>query len=1090
MTPVDSERKKDPQKTKKPSDKGIQEFPVVGIGASAGGLEAFRSFLEFLPIDTGLSFVVIQHLTPGQESMLTDILSRFTKMPVKEVKDKMTIEPNHVYVIPPGTTMTIENKILQLSQKGKSTKPIDAFFSSLAADSKHQSIGIVLSGTGSDGTEGLKAIKAQGGITFAQTPNSAQYADMPQSAISAEAVDLILSPEKIATELHKIAENPQLARNEIASGEGIQKVKGKPKKEKALTTLFSLLNAKYRVDFSHYKETVVNRRVTRRMVINHLKKFSDYADFLRTNPIELEALYNDMLIGVTGFFRENETFTALKEKVFPELLSNRSPKEPVRIWVPGCSTGEEAYSFAISIKDYIEENSQNIQFQVFGTDVNEKNIEKARQGTYPKTIETDVPERQLKQFFQIYNGGYIIRKNIRDMCVFAKQDITADPPFSNMDLISCRNMLIYFDESLQEKVVPTLHYALKMGGFLILGQSESIGKFTNLFEHLKKTPIYAKKRAQPSVTFGLQISHSYNQKALQTRVGEKKDALTILKDEVDRLLVTDYVPAALLVNSNSDVLLFRGNIAPFVLPESGLASFNIAKIIRKELKSEVQTMIYRAKKENKSVKENAVRFEFAGEQKTINIQVIPLLIEQFDEPFFLILLEDISSATALLKKTLDLASTPTGKESAKDQQIKELREELDSTKQSMQKIIETQEVTNEELRTAMEEAQSSNEELQSTNEELETAKEELQSSNEELKTLNDEVKNRNETLAHLNDDLVNLNRNIYPATIIVDKKLKIKLYSASAEKILDLSPSDVGLPITSLKLRINFEDLESLILNVISSLQSTTKELKDKEEHHYDLQVRPYITLNDKIEGAVLSFIDIDERKKLERSLRLAAIGETTGMVGHDIRNPLQAIISDLYLAGQELESMPKNEGKKAMEESLKQIEENVDYINKIVADLQDFARFVQPLPRKTNLKELCHKLIKNISLPENIKTSCHIEDSVELIFVDANILRRALGNLVSNAIQAMPKGGKLGLRAFQQESDLVITITDTGKGIPEKIKPKLFTPFFTTKPRGQGLGLAVVKRMIEALNGKITFESTEGNGTTFTIRLPPQYKI
>ena len=795
-----------------------------------------------------------------------------------------------------------------------------------------------------------------------------------------------------------------------------------------------------------------------------------------------------MLIGVTGFFREPETFVALKEKVFPEIVKSRSPKEPIRIWIPGCSTGEEAYSFAMALQEYFEENSMtNIQVQIFGTDVNEKNIEKARQGNYPKTIETDVPEKQLKHFFKSINENYQISKNIRDMCVFAKQDITADPPFSNMDIISCRNMLIYFDTYLHSKVVPTLHYALKLGGFLVLGQSESIGKFTNLFEPLKKTSIYAKKKAQPSITFGLQVSPHYQQKMKETKTGEKKDALAILKDEVDHLLVTDYVPAALLVNSNSDVLLFRGNIAPFVLPESGLASFNIAKIIRKELKSEIQTMIYRAKKENKPIKENALRLEFAGEQKTINIQVIPLHVEQFEEAFFLILLDDVSSAAALLRQTLELASTPKGQENAKDRQIMELREELESSNLTLQKVIETQEVTNEELMTTMEEAQSSNEELQSTNEELETAKEELQSSNEELKTLNDEVKNRNETLAHLNDDLINLNRNIGPAIVIVDKGLKIRLFSPSAQKILNLSPSTVGLNITSIKLRINVEGLGSIISEAISKLRGITREVKDEEGHYFDLQVTPYITLEDKIDGAVLSFVDVDDMKKLEKSLRLAAIGETAGMVGHDIRNPLQAITSDVYLLKENLGSNLETQAQKDVEESLEGIEKNVDYINKIVADLQDFARTVQPSFQETDLKALCVELLQGKNVPKNIVASCYIEDSAEKVFVDCNILKRALGNLVSNAFQAMPNGGKLTLRAYQKAGETVITVTDTGIGIPEKVKSKLFTPFFTTKSKGQGLGLAVVKRMIEALNGTVTFESVEGNGTTFIVRLPAQ---
>ena len=443
-----------------------QSVITVGIGASAGGLEAFKVLFECLPVDTGLSFVVIQHLAAGQESMLTDILSRFTKMPVQAVKDGLSVVPNHVYVIPPGTIMTMENKVLKLNSTGKSVKPIDAFFVSLAENLKTQSLGIVLSGTGSDGTEGLKAIKAQGGITFAQTPVTAQYGDMPQSAISAEAADFVLPPDKMAQELQKIAKNPQLARSEIAAKEetGLKEIK--PKKETGLNSIFTMLKSECNVDFSHFKETVVNRRVSRRMVINHIEKMANYVNYLQTHPDELEALYSDMLIGVTSFFREPETFEALKETVFPALIKNRSPKEPIRVWIPGCSTGEEAYSFAIAIQEYLEENAiTNIQVQIFGTDVNEKNIEKARHGTYPTTIETDVPETRLKHFFISSDGNYQITKTIRDMCVFAKQDITADPPFSNMDLISCRNMLIYFDEYLHERVVPTLHYALKTRWF-------------------------------------------------------------------------------------------------------------------------------------------------------------------------------------------------------------------------------------------------------------------------------------------------------------------------------------------------------------------------------------------------------------------------------------------------------------------------------------------------------------------------------------------------------------------------------------------------------------------------------------------------
>ena len=805
----------------------------------------------------------------------------------------------------------------------------------------------------------------------------------------------------------------------------------------------------------------------------------------------MEALYNDMLIGVTSFFREPETFVALKETVFPSLVKNRQPKEPIRVWIPACSTGEEAYSFAIAIQEYLEENSiTDLQVQIFGTDINEKNIEKARQGIYPPTIETDVNEKRLKHFFKSSNGNYQISKTIRDKCVFAKQDITADPPFSNMDLISCRNMLIYFDEYLHERVVPTLHYALKMGGFLVIGQSESIGKFTQLFEPVnKRSAIYVKKRAQPKVTFGLQASAPYL-KRKEGKEGEKKDVLSVLKDEVDHLLVTEYVPAALLVNSDLDVLIFRGNIAPYVLPESGLASLNLAKIIRKELRSEVQTIIYRARKEDKLVKENAVRFEYAGEQKTINIQVVPMHVEQYEAPFFLLLFEDVSSAAALLRKTMELNITPEGRENVKDRQNRELREELDSTKQTLQRIIETQEATNEELRTTMEEAQSSNEELQSTNEELETAKEELQSSNEELKTLNDEVKNRNQTLAQLNDDLTNLNRNVDPAIVIIDKGLKIRLFSPSAQKILNLSPSTIGLPITTIKLNVIVEDLGEIISEVSSKLSGITREVKDAQGHYFEMKIRPYITQEDRIDGAVLSFVDIDDRKKLEKALRLAAIGETAGMVGHDIRNPLQAITGDVYLAKTELASTRESAEKKNALESLDEIEKNIDYINKIVADLQDYAKTSNPVAQETDLEALCKELLLGNKMPKNIKVSCNVEKTAKTIMVDGALLKRILGNLVINAVQAMPNGGELTMRARQEAGDSVITVQDTGIGIPDKVKPKLFTPFFTTKSKGQGLGLAVVKRMTEALNGTVTFESKEGDGTTFIVRFPPQKKV
>ena len=548
-----------------------------------------------------------------------------------------------------------------------------------------------------------------------------------------------------------------------------------------------MLKTAFGVDFTHYKETTINRRMARRMVINKIENEKEYVTFLRANPNELNALFDDLLIGVTSFFREPDTFEALKENVFPELIKYRSPNESIRVWVPGCSTGEEVYSLAIAIQEFLEEKAiTNLRVQIFGTDANEKNIDKARQGVYPKTIEDKVSDSRLKRFFNRQNGNYQITKLIRDMCIFAKQDITSDPPFSNLDLIVCRNVLIYFDSLLHERVFSIFHYGLKDNRFLVIGESESIGKFNYLFEPVTtKGLIFRKKRAQPQAflhpeTF---IPYSFTKKI--AKQPEKPNSMVLLKEEVDRLLIAEYVPATLLVNNNLEVLVFRGQVDPYLTHESGIASFNLTKIIRKELRTDVQTAIYRARKENKDLKET-VQFKHEGQQKTVTIKVKPLKTVDYEEPFFLITFEEKNSHSHQIAES---TTAPAEKESAEYRQIQELKADLESTKQSLQTIIEVQEATNEELRSTMEEAQSSNEELQSTNEELETAKEELQSGNEELQTLNEELKNRNQALGRLNDDLANLQTNIDASVVIVDSDLKIRRFTASAQELLKISPS-------------------------------------------------------------------------------------------------------------------------------------------------------------------------------------------------------------------------------------------------------------------------------------------------------------
>jgi two-component system, chemotaxis family, CheB/CheR fusion protein len=517
--------------SKESTDQKDDEFPIVGIGASAGGLDPIRELLGHLPSALGLSFVIIQHLAAGQESLLPEILARSTKLHVVQVTDNMKVVENHVYVIPPGTTMTLESDFLKLVPKVATQRPINAFFTSLALERKSQAIGIVLSGLGNDGTEGLKAIKAEGGITFAQEPRTAQYADMPRNAIDSQAVDFVLQPERIAKELTILAKRPNLIHTKAKELE-IQL----SNEETDLRKILMLIKTAFSVDFTHYKQTTINRRITRRLVINRSNNLREYVEVLRSNKKELQALFDDLLIGVTSFFREPKTFDVLKQKVFPQIVQDRSlSNEKLRFWVPACSTGEEAYSLAIALQEYLQENDiVNVGVQIFGTDANEKSIEKARQGTYPKAIEESVSETRLKQFFNKLDGKYQIAKPIRDMCVFAKHDITADPPFSNLDLIICRNLLIYFDPYLQVRVLPVLHYGLKPEGFLVLGESESVGKFQYLFEPLTtKSTIIKKKRAQPQTDMNIETFVPYTAKKTYSPT-QKTDAIASLKQEVSR----------------------------------------------------------------------------------------------------------------------------------------------------------------------------------------------------------------------------------------------------------------------------------------------------------------------------------------------------------------------------------------------------------------------------------------------------------------------------------------------------------------------------------------------------------------------------
>lgn len=848
--------------TQHPSDQPkldrISKFPIAGIGASAGGLEAFTDLLQHLPADTGIAFVLIQHLHPGYRSALTEILSRATSMPVLEVRDGMEVKPNHVYIIPPNTYLGILHGVLHLMPRSEfsgQNLPIDYFFRHLAQDLGSMAIGVILSGTASDGVLGLKAIAAEGGITMAQDEKSAKYDGMPHSAIAAGCVDFILPPDKIAIELTRIAHHPYI----LPKPTGVTD-KGVPLGEDALNKIFMLLRRQTGNDFTYYKPTTIQRRIRRRMLLHKLERLDDYVHYLQDNASEIEQLFHDILINVTGFFRDAEAFEVLTQKVFPT-LKNRSPDMPIRIWVPGCASGEEAYSLAIVLSEYLGDSSVNLPIQIFATDIDESAIVKARAGIYPDNICQDVSPERLKRFFvRIEGGGYQVSKYIRDMCIFAVQNVTKDPPFSRLDLISCRNLLIYLGPVLQKKIMSIFHYALKSSGYLFLGSAESIGGFSDFFRAVdSKEKVYSKKSVVTSVPmeFGIPSVYPLGSSLESTAgLGAKKHGHLDITREVDHLLMAEFTPAGVLINEKMDILQFRGRTGPYLEPPPGDASLNVLKMAREDLMLDLNSVIRQVLSSGAMAQKEGIKIKRNGKQRVINIKALPLKIEDVTERFFLVVFEDATQPGTAKPLLEDAASRQT------DIRVTELEQELAATKEYLQSVIEQQETSNEELRSANEEIQSSNEELQSINEELETAKEELQSTNEELATVNDELGNRNNELDQSNNDLNNLISSINIPLVILGTDMRVRRFSPQAKKLLRLINGDVGRPFTDIKTNITVIALADIINEVIETLHPEVIEAQDDDGCWYSVRVHPYKTLDNKIDGAVVAYVNVDEIKK------------------------------------------------------------------------------------------------------------------------------------------------------------------------------------------------------------------------------------
>jgi two-component system CheB/CheR fusion protein len=847
----------------KKSGSNAPPFLVAGVGASAGGLEAFTRMLSPIARGSQLAVVLVQHLSRTHHSLLATLLAAKTALQVKEANDGAIIEPGTVYVIRPDTRMTVVDGSLRVvprpAEKGVDA-PVDRLFESLAEQYKEKAIGVVLSGSGHDGAMGARLIKAAGGIVLVQDPAEAQVDGMPRAAVTSDAADLVLPAEEIAAELMRLARHPFFNDREAeARGDEL----GASKESLEYRPVFQLLRRSTGVDFTHYKSPTIRRRVRRRMALHRIQELSDYVSFLQKNPAEVQSLHDDILIHVTGFFREPESFVALAD-VFERIVESHPDGAPIRAWVPGCSSGEEAYSLAIALLEFLD-GRNDIQLQIFGTDVSQKMIDRARSGIYPEGALDGVSPERLRRFFVSFDGGYRVATAVRERCVFARQDITRDPPFSRLDIVLCRNLLIYLGPQLQRRAIGIFHYALNPDGFLMLGRSETIGAHADLFSVFEtRWKIY---RRQPGtitprdVDFGAAVVPSVaTPPAGQTATSSPRARPEWdVQGEANRLLLDRHAPPSIIVDQESRIVRSRGSTSKFLELPNGDASLDALKMVRAGLLAPLRSALLEARRSDVSVRKEALRLRTEDGTLLVDLEVTPL--GRGENRHYLVQFEaEETERERALRRSARKRSGP-----RPDPVVQQLEDELGATRQHLESMIQDLEAANEELQSANEEILSSNEELQSTNEELDTAREELQSTNEELSTVNDELQSRNIQLTEANSDLVNLLASVQIPIVMVSADLKIRRFTPAAERVLNLIASDVGRPIGHLKPNIRCPDLETMIRDVVEMVSAREREVSDNDGNTFILRIRPYKSVENRIDGAVLALFDVSAAFKLAR---------------------------------------------------------------------------------------------------------------------------------------------------------------------------------------------------------------------------------
>lgn len=864
--PAEVRKSRPSRQTKNENTKPAHTFPVVAIGASAGGFEALEQFLSHVPPASGMAFVVIQHLDPDRKDMLPELLQRITAMSVMPATNRMKIRPDNVYVIPPNTDISILHGSLYLlepvARRGLRL-PIDFFFHALAEDRREFAIGVILSGMGSDGTLGLRSIKEAGGLALVQEPANAKYDSMPKSAIAAGLADIVATAEelplRIVDTLHHLRPTA-LGRNPLEIETADQRT--------AFDKVCILLRARTGHDFSLYKKTTVYRRVERRMAIHQLDRIGDYVHHLRENPQEVDLLFRELLIGVTSFFRDPATWDYLKEQVFPELFAAHPAGSPLRAWVAGCSTGEEAYSLAIVFREAQDKLAPADRhfLQIFATDLDPDAIEKARRGFYPANIAADVPAPRLKRFFIDEGNGFRIGKEIREMVVFAPQDVIMDPPFTKLDILTCRNLLIYLGAELQKRVLPLFHYSLKPGGVLMLGSAESIGNFTDLFVPLEGKARLFKRNDSGLRSNALEFPTRDFPNKTEPFMDTKPEPVTAnLQHLADDLLLQQFSPAAVLVTATGDLVYISGRTGKYLEPAAGKVNWNIHAMAREGLRQEIALALPKALRTGERVVCHNLSIGNNGGAQVVNLTVQPIIEPAALRGMVMLVFADVA-------RVAQLPDAAGGKRGGKrSQREAELELALEQKHQEVQTLREEMQSSQEELKSANEELQSTNEELQSANEELTTSKEEMQSLNEELQTVNVELQSKVDELSTANNDMKNLLNSTDIATVFLDSALHVRRFTTQATRIFKLIPSDLGRALSDIVTDLDYPRLLDDAEEVLRTLVFSECEVATGDGRWFQVKIMPYRTLDNVIDGVVITFNDISRAKQLEAELR--AIG-------------------------------------------------------------------------------------------------------------------------------------------------------------------------------------------------------------------------